>query len=104
MRRWPTSLTRSGLRQDPPWSLLLTVSGPGIQISARLGRQGLLLVFCILQHRLDLITFELSGPSLTHFPIGECDLDRLVIFSVRTELGLQGGNTLCGNQTGQHSE
>ena len=32
--------------------------------------------------RLDFETFELTGPSLTHFPIGSCDLDRLVIFTV----------------------
>ena len=31
---------------------------------------------------LDFETFELTGPSLTHFPIGSCDLDRLVIFTV----------------------
>ena len=41
---------------------------------------------------------------MTHFPIGECDLDRLVIFSVNQDIGLSGGNELCGNLTGQHSE
>ena len=29
-----------------------------------------------IQVRLDLETFEVSGPSLTHYPVGECDLDR----------------------------
>ena len=28
------------------------------------------------QVRLDFDSFELAPPSLTHFPIGECDLDR----------------------------
>ena len=41
---------------------------------------------------------------MTHFPIGECDLDRLVIFTVNQDIGLSGGNQLCGNLTGQHSE
>ena len=54
--------------------------------------------------RLDFETFELSGPSLTHFPIGTCDLDRLVIFTVNQDIGLSGGNQVCGNMTGQHSE
>ena len=31
----------------------------------------------ICQVRLDLDTFELTGPSLTHYPIGECDTDRI---------------------------
>ena len=46
----------------------------------------------------------MSGPSLTHFPIGTCDLDRLVIFTTNQDIGLSGGNQLCGNMTGQHGE
>ena len=33
---------------------------------------------------------------------GECDSDRLVIFTLRQQLGLSGGNQLCGELTGQH--
>ena len=92
----------------------------------------------ICQVRLDLDTFELTGPSLTHYPIGECDtdrtrdghgmgvftndravyvtpdqsqvwklklcssLERMVLFTVNSDIGLSGGNQLCGNLTGQH--
>ena len=56
----------------------------------------------ICQVRLDMETFELTGPSLTHYPIGECDEDRMVIFTVSPDIGLSGGNQLCGNLTGQH--
>ena len=35
-----------------------------------------MMMMILSQVRLDFETFELAPPSLTHFPIGECDLDR----------------------------
>ncbi|XP_023321969.1 uncharacterized protein LOC111696566 [Eurytemora carolleeae] len=56
----------------------------------------------VCQIRLDFELFEMAPPSLTHSPIGECDGDRLAIFTSQQNLGLYQGNTVCGNLTGQH--
>ena len=71
----------------------------------------------MILRRLDFLNFTLNGPSLSHSPIGEgqlakiqlyeknsgeCDSDRLVIFTLRQQLGLSGGNQLCGQLSGQH--
>ena len=36
----------------------------------------MMMIMMKAQVRLDFDSFELAPPSLTHFPIGECDLDR----------------------------
>ena len=57
------------------------------------------------QLRLDFADFHLSGPSLLTSPFGHCLHDRMAIFSSRTQnLGLSGGNLLCGDMKGQHSK
>ena len=59
----------------------------------------------VCQLRLDFAEFHLSGPSLITSPFGHCLHDRMAIFSSRTQnLGLSGGNLLCGDMKGQHSK
>ena len=59
----------------------------------------------VCQLRLDFADFHLSGPSLLTSPFGHCLHDRMAIFSSRTQnLGLSGGNLLCGDMKGQHSK
>ena len=81
-RRLRTSVTRPGRPMTPRCSSRPTPSGSRTRMCVRCehGHHGNNDKDDDGQVRLDFDTFELAPPSLTHFPIGECDLDRSVFY------------------------